>query len=298
MIRYILTLTALSLLAFAGCATTGATLGSGVGDRLVEEPPYYAGRGVPVQPARVAHLPIRYQAGGSQEEMFDPSGGYGSPVASLLTEMNAYLDSLGASVRVAAAAPLPGTPPDVHFGCEQRSPGVCDANSRDLAVQGKPWMKLAVGRPSPDWVPALRRALEASRADAALVVTIEVGQYWTHQKNLLGAKEVRLGTGYEASVPWLTSLEQPVQVLQLTGALVDRDGRALRIGAEGMLAQRTNILLSGFGAQELIQDEDVERLRGARRDDLPGRPLVWRAALENLVAQLTGQSNAYLASSR
>ena len=290
MIRYILAFAAICLLAFTGCATAGSTLGSGVGDSLVDEPPYSAGRGVPGQQATVAHLPLLYQAGSSQEAMFDPASSSGTPVALLLAEMNAYLDSLGASVRVAGtAASLPGTPPDVHFGCEQRFPGECDGDSRDVAVQGKPWMKLAVGRPSPEWVPGLEAALAASSADAALVVTLEIGQYWTHQKNLLGSKEVRLGTGYEASLPWLTSLEQPVQVLQLTGALVDRNGRALRIGAEGMLAKRTNIVLSGFGAQELVQEEDVQRLRGTRRDDLPGRPLVWQAALQNLVAQLTGR---------
>jgi hypothetical protein len=280
-------LAAAGVLSLGGCATTGSTLGSGVGDRLVDEPPYYAGRGLS-EHVTVAHLPIRYQRGGAQEAMFDPADARGTPVATLISEMNAYLDSLGASVRVAApAGGLPGTPPDVHFGCEQRHLGECDANSRDLAVQGKPWMKLAVGQPSWDWVPGLRGALDASEADAALLVTLEVGQYWTHQRNLLGSKEVRLGTGYDAPLPWLTSLDQPVQVLQLTGALVDRDGRALRVGAEGMLAQRTNIVLSGLGAQELIGREDVERLRSARREDLPGRPLVWQAALQNLVANLT-----------
>ena len=280
----------LGLLWVGGCATIGVTPGSGVGDRILDEPPYYAGRGLSTEHVTVAHLPIRYQRGSSQEAMFDPAGGRATPVAALLTEMNAYLDSLGATVRVAPrGAALPGTPPDVRFGCEQRHLGECDAESRDGAVLGKPWMKLAVGQPSWDWVPGLRGALDASEADAALLVTLEVGQYWTHQRNLLGSKEVRLGTGYDASLPWLTSLDQPVQVLQLTGALVDRDGRALRIGAEGMLAQRTNLVLSGLGAQELIGSDDVERLRSARRDDLPGRPLVWQAALQNLVARLTDQ---------
>ena len=276
------------LIITSGCAT-GTSLGGGVAERLVDEPPYYAGRGLSMEHVAVAHLPIRYQRGGSQEAMFDPAEGRGTQVAMLVSEMNAYLDSLGASVRVAARAGLPGTPPDVRFGCEQRHLGECDADSRDVAVQGKPWMKLEVGQPSWDWVPALRGALDASEADAVLLVTLEVGQYWTHQRNVLGSKEVRLGTGYDAPLPWLTSLDQPVQVLQLTGAVVDRDGRALRIGAEGMLAQRTNIVLSGLGAQELIGPEDVERLRSARRDDLPGRPLVWQAALRNLVAGLTDQ---------
>jgi hypothetical protein len=120
------------------------------------------------------------------------------------------------------------------------------------------------------------------------VITLEIGQYWTHQKNWRGSKEVRLGSGNSEDVPWLTSLDQPVQVLQLTGALVGADGRAVRIGAEGMLPRRTNIVLGGFGAQELITVQDVERLRTMRRDDLPGEPLVWQVALANLVAELTG----------
>ncbi|HZA51832.1 MAG TPA: hypothetical protein VE549_13900 [Myxococcaceae bacterium] len=39
------------------------------------------------------------------------------------------------------------------------------------------------------------------------------------------------------SLPWLTSLETPVSVLQLTGALIDRSGQAVRIGAEGSAAE-------------------------------------------------------------
>jgi hypothetical protein len=40
----------------------------------------------------------------------------------------------------------------------------------------------------------------------------------------------------------------------------------------------------------MISDEDVERIRTARRTDLPGQPPVWKIALRNLVAQLTGRS--------
>lgn len=274
-------------LATAACATTGATLNSGVGDRLLEHPPYAAGHGGTGGAARIAHVPIAYQRGGSQEEIFDPQGGRGTPVAELLEEMNAYLDSLGASVRLAVSEPERGARPDVYFGCEQNPVGECVADSRDVAVQGRPWMKLAVGRPSESWVAPVRTALDRSGAEGTLVITLEVGQYWTRQRNLLGQKEVQLGTGYDVPVPWLTSLDQPVSVLQLTGALVGRDGRAARIGAEGLLARRTPLLASSVGAQALIRDEDVESLRTRRRDDLPGRPLVWQVALRSLVAELT-----------
>lgn len=281
-------LAAIVLLAPA-CATAGATLNSGVGDRLMEHPPYAAGNGRLSGSGRIAHVPIAYQRGGSQEAFLDPESEPGTPVAELLDEMNAYLDSLGASVRLAVPDAERGTRPDVYFGCEQNPGGECVADSREVAVQGRPWMKLAVGRPSKSWVVPVRSALDRAGADGTLVITLEVGQYWTRQRDILGRKEVRLGDGYDVAVPWLTSLDQPVSVLQLTGALVGRDGRAVRIGAEGLVARRTNVLLSAVGAQALIGDEDVESLRTRRREDLPGRPLVWRAALRSLVAELTDE---------
>ena len=276
-----------AVLLTAACATTGATLNSGVGDRLLEHPPYAAGHGRLGGAGRIAHVPIAYQRGGAQEDLFDPQGGRGTPVAGLLEEMNAYLDSLGVSLRLAVPEPERGARPDVYFGCEQAPGGECVADSREVAVQGRPWMKLAVGRPSESWTVPVRSALDRAGADGTLVITLEVGQYWTRQRNVLGQKEVQLGTGYDVAVPWLTSLDQPVSTLQLTGALVGRDGRAVRIGAEGLLARRTSLLLSSVGAQALIRDEDVESLRTRRRDDLPGRPLVWQVALTNLVAELT-----------
>ena len=149
-------------------------------------------------------------------------------------------------------------------------------------------LELSVGRPSEQWIAWLGGALDAS-ADQALLVTLELGQYWPRQKGLSGAKEVQLGTSYSVSTPWLTSLEKPVAVVQLTGALVGKDGKAVRIGAEGMMAKRTNLGLSAMGGQMLVSDDDIAQLRMARREDLPGQPLVWQVALRTLVGQLTGR---------
>ena len=90
-------------------------------------------------------------------------------------------------------------------------------------------------------------------------------------------------------LPWLTSLEAPVSVLQVTGALVDREGKAVRIGAEGIMARRTSLMGSGVGLQRILRDEDIEQTRSLVRDDLPGRPLAWQVALRHLVEQLTGR---------
>jgi hypothetical protein len=155
-------------------------------------------------------------------------------------------------------------------------------------------LQLAVGRPSPEWVTSTAAALDAAQATRALVLTLEVAQHWPRQKNFRGDKQMELGTGYTVSLPWLTSLDKPISVLQLTGALVGRDGKAIRIGAEGLLARRTAFLLSAAGAQALVTDEDVEQVRTLRRTDLPGEPLVWQVALRSLVAQLAGRSDIAL----
>jgi hypothetical protein len=276
----------------AGCAT-GSTFRSGVGDAHLQSPPYYAGARVSRDATpRVVHLPIGYQHGAAQLPIFDPAASPGTPTAALLADMNAYLDSLGVTTRIdTAAGASRGTPPDVHFGCPADASDDDCAHQRELDSDQRP-MRLAVGRPSASWVEWAAAAADRAQASAVLVLTLETGQYWTRQKGRFGGrKAVELGTGNSQPVPWLTSLDTPAHVLQVTGALVGRDGRAIRIGAEGLFARRTPFLISNLGAQTLLTDEDVERARTLRRDELPGRPLVWQAAIRNLIAELAGRGD-------
>lgn len=296
---YRVTLAAAVLL--AGCATTGATVGSGVGDRMLEHPPYYAGAAAPAAaPAgsRIGRLPIGYQRGASQPAVFDPRADAGSPLRALLDEMNAYLDSLGANARLRIAPTANAdanrlVAPDVRFGCATES-GMPDDDCRargDSALGRKgQTMYLSVGRPSAEWTAWARDAMRADSLSRLLVITLEVGQYLPRQRGWTGAKEVELGTAHTVGLPWLTSLESPVSVLQFTGALMDSTGRAQRIGAEGIYARRTRLGISALGAQELIGDEDIQRVREERRTDLAGQPLAWRVALSRLVEGLTGRA--------
>ena len=279
---------AVGALAFTSVACAGTTIGSGVGDSYLERPPFYAGAPVATTD-RIGHLGIAYQRGATQEAMFEPANESGSPIAALLRDMNAYLDSLGASVRATPSSVMPGRAPDVMFSCETTPDGDCATADEGVLADRAEKMRLAVARPAAEWTAALTSALDAAGASRALVLTLEVGDYRMTQKSWRGDKAVFLGTNYSVNVPWLTSLETPVNVLQLTGALIDREGKAVRIGAEGLLARRTRLLVSSIGGQELISDEDVQRLRTARREELPGQPLVWHVALRNLVAQLTGR---------
>jgi hypothetical protein len=281
-INTILRVLGVALLAGAatGCATGGVF--SGPRDAFFDDAPYYATRGR-IQDAPVVHLQIGYQRGATQPDTFDPSATESSPVAGLLAEMNAYLDSLGVTTTFAPQAPGRGRAPDVHFGCERLPHDDCE----DRPDRHR--LRLAVQNPSGSWLEWWRD--ESSRAGVAqaMIITLEVGNYLPVQRDLLGRKEIRLGTGYTVDVPWLTALDRPAAVLQLTGVLLDAEGRVIRMGAEGLLARRTNILLGGFGAQRIIGDEDVEQIRSARREDLPGKPFVWQVALRNMVAQLAAQ---------
>jgi len=279
----------------AACASAGSTLGSGVGDAYLEHPPYYAG--VQMEDVRrdsspIAHVPIAYQRGATQPAAFDPANSSGGPVNALLNEMNRYLDSLGLSTRTVVAAGTNLVPPDVRFGCipENGVPGnECQARGDSALGRSGQQMQLTVGRPSQNWVASVSDAMTKSGTQRVLVITLEVGEYLLRQEGLAGAKVLELGTGNKARLPWLTSLETPVTVLQLTGALVDRTGKAIRIGAEGFHARRTRLSVSAVGGQELLSDDDVNAARTARRSDLPGEPLAWQVALRELVGRITAR---------
>lgn len=280
-------LAAAMMVVSAACA--GATVGSGVGDAVLTRPPFMAGR-LPAADAVIAHAPIAYQAGAVNPGSFDPEE---AAVAGLVADMNAYLDDMLGRPPVTAEVAERGDRPDVLFSCVTDVLDECD---EDGAVRdGRREMRLAVTRATTQWTHWVAAALAQGRATHALLLTVEVGEYWPRQKNLLGAKEIELGPDHVVSLPWLTGLDRPVSVIQLTGALVDSTGRAVRIGAEGMLARRTNLLIGAIGGQVLITDEDVATLRTAVREDLPGRPLVWQAALHDLIEGLTGRDAGFMA---
>ena len=274
----------------AGCASTGATFRSGVGDAVPLHPPYYAGKTVRAG-TPVGYFPIVFQRGATQEENFDPKSGADTPLGMLVADMNRFVDSLRVARPLAENLVPPGTPPNVEFGCiRTESPYDCDERDASGARGGgdRRNLRLAVGRPSDDWTQWAARAMTGAGVPDALVITAEISDYYIEQRGLAGRKEVELGTGYTVSLPWMTGLDTPVNVLQLTGALVDSTGEAVRIGAEGLVARRTGIIAGSFGTQRVVTNEDVEQLRSARRTDLPGQPLVWQVALRNLLAELTG----------
>lgn len=263
-----------AVVSLSACA--GSTVNSGVGDRILDEPPYYAGRLLPVEGRTFAVMPIAYQRGSSQAFIFEPDAEPGSELALLLDAMNSYLaDSLEVGAMLDGDSRLPGQRPDVMFRCLTDSFDEC-AFPED---GGDPQMRLAIARPSSDWASALGVTLDMAGAPYALMITLEFSDYWVQTRRLGTVKEVRLGTDRVVEMPFLTSNETPVSVLQLTGAILDREGKAVRIGAEGLLARRTRLLVSAIGGQETISDEDIAALESD----------VWKDGLRTLVQGLVGR---------
>jgi hypothetical protein len=265
-----------------GCAS--GAFRAGLGPQSFTRAPYYSGRAPSTEP--LAWLPIAYQRGGAQPPVFEPASG--AAMQALLSEMNTYLDSLMSGPQLTVPAPLPGSPPDVSFACAMDVAGDCleaDDEAASPAEQGRS-MTLSVGRGSGEFGSWLQGALRESRTTHAMVITIEITPFWPRQTGLRGDKVVDLGTGYSQELPWLTSLDDPIWVIELTGAMLDSTGHAVRIGAEGLFAKRTRFALSAIGGTESIREEDIAQLRTLRREDLPSKPLVWRAALEALVRGL------------
>ena len=146
-----------------------------------------------------------------------------------------------------------------------------------------PPMVLHVEYPSEAW-----RARVAAQppAPAFLWIRLALVDYPRADEGLLG-KKVVLGEGHEAPQPFLRTELQPLQVLQVTGALLAPDGRVLAAGAEGIYAVDTPFTAQIFNLQREIDPGQLQAiLAELRREDLAGQPLKWEAALDNLVLRL------------
>jgi hypothetical protein len=121
----------------------------------------------------------------------------------------------------------------------------------------------------------------------AIAIQLGVSQYGKGYSGVF-RKEVVLGTGHRVPIRFLTTEGEPVEVLHLTGVLLDATGRPLRAGAEGIILRDTPFHVQVVGATRILDDVALERvLRDERREDLPGAPLKLEVALDNLLAQLT-----------
>ena len=264
-----------------------------------DKPPYYHGKR-PELSAPIAWTPIMTP---SMRALFTRGGEAPSgEMRTLLDSLNTRLATmLGERTRVDSAQleSLLGEKsgaPDVTFGCEPDFAGegarvgkyYHSAGCADLEKDQQAHNVLVVQNPTKQW--RERAAAEIARDSARylLIVSLRIAdQYpWSGWSG----KGVRLGTGYDVDLPWLSSVDRPVTVVQLVGTIVNAEGKIVRSGAEGLLASKPGAIATLLGGQQAVSDRQLAELVFAtRRDDLPGQPLAWEVALRTLVSELTNR---------
>lgn len=267
-------------LSLAACALfKGFRSGRGV---VVEKPPYFKNFGkISTQGAKIGHLPIMLD-----KRAGDPTSQNVSQA--LLAEMNSFLAGAGWTIKMEPINLPLSEAPDLYFGNPAMFRSPVNSSSYEEPDQVRPPMVLFYRNASKEWKTKLTEVAETNNVDYVLFTTIGLSEYFIRQTNLLGKKELALGNGYRVPIKWLTSLEDPIEVLHITGALLDKTGKILRVGAEGIIAAKpASILESAINLQNMISEDEIKRVMAeVYRDDLPGKPLAYHAALQNLVAHL------------
>lgn len=303
LLRRIVPLAAIALLASPLASPLAAQFVS-TSRHQKDKAPYYHGNR-PVKDARIVWAPLSAPS----MRAFGTKRG-DAPSA----EMQMLLDTLNA--RLAAMmgdaprltdeqmATLAKDGPRVAFGCEEE-PGFGSeavrtgqyyhaADCVDLEKGQDPRNALAITGASKGWRKQAGAILAGDSAQYMLLLALRIGeQYpWSGWRG----KGVRLGTGYDVELPWLSAVDKPVTVVQLVGTILDREGKPVRSGAEGLFAAKPGALTFVLGGQQAVSDKQlVELLVATRRDDLPGQPAAWEVALRTLVAELTNRDVAALA---
>lgn len=202
----------------------------------------------------------------------------------LVEAMNAYLDSLGGSTRLAVETLSEKGVPYVYVGSAEGAPP--EAAMQRSEHEKYPPMVIHIRKPSKTWRAALNGLIQAQPIEYVLWIRLGFSEYPKGEKGLFG-KKVVLGTNYEESIKFLSAEDKPVEVLQVTGILLDREGNIVRAGAEGIAAKDSPFWVQVLEAQQAMDNTRLQNLLlHEHREDLPDRPLKWQAALHHLLAQL------------
>ena len=268
----------------AGAAVATAAMGAGRTDRL-DGAPYYKNYRKDLPARAVVALPVRLDPSSTED-----AAHLGRPQALrlLLDELNRHLANLEWARPLDVDLPEDGAP-QVYVGSAdgEHAPaaGAMEMGGPDERAP----MIIHLQFPSKAWRQAAGTVLADRSAQGAVVLTLGFSEFPKSYKGTF-KKRVVLGTGYETDIRFLSAELEPVHVLYLTGALVDLEGQVVRTGAEGILSEDTPFWAQSIGAQKEIDTDMVLRLlEQERREDLPGKPLKWQVAIENLLAQLLGE---------
>lgn len=243
----------------------------------LDKTPYVNGKVKTATIDKVGHLPVSVDA--SQHHLGDAA-----PWEVIARDVTVFLDKQRWSVPMKNIALAKSEQPEIYVGDRDQGDFMTTSSSEEETSS----MMLHYTDPSYKWRDKIKAQCRAKGITHVLVIQVGRGAYRIRQKDWKGGKELVLGTGYKVPVKWLTSLDDPIEVVHFTGALMDSTGHILRAGAEGILsAKSASLLESAIGLGRAVSDKKMNKLtQGVRRKDLAGKPLAYEVALQNLVGNL------------
>ena len=264
-------------------------LAAGQTDRLKGAPFYKTySKKIPAGQRGVLHLAVGIDEATRNEFFY---AGREKALQPLMDAMNAYLDSLQWSTRADSANLRGKGAPYVYVGSSEGEIAPPGSEMMREDFDKYPPMIIHIDKPSKEWKAGLSELLRKEDKDFLLFISLGFSEYPKADKGFFG-KKVMLGTGYEEGIKFLSAEDKPVEVLQITAILLDREGNILRAGAEGILHKDTPFSLQIFDVEKSIDDSAIQKLvNDERREDLPGNPLKWKIALNNLMRSCVPVSN-------
>jgi hypothetical protein len=278
------------LILLISCA--GTTKYQGLPEVKLKRTPYYAGI-TPALSGDVGHFPILLD---HTLEFAEFPDSILAILDSSLNLMNDYLDNLKISWPLYPIRLPIDDEPLVYIG-NVANPGYPGEQymAEWQAENQNAFMGLFTDKPSLAWCDSLREISRIDTISYFLFITLGVSEYLPRKQNILGFREVEMGTGYTIPLGIFIGGDDPVPVIHLTGALLDSNGNILRAGAEGIIARPHSIgnifedikhVVSGDFSESLLRKENLMELIDERRTDLQDLPYAWQVALQNLVDQL------------
>lgn len=166
---------------------------------------------------RVSHTPLMIDKAMSEEFFYQ---GRDQILQPLMDSMNQHLDSLSWSQSLAVSLPETGLP--YLFVGSSDAETAPDATMMMMEEHHEyPPMALYLEKPSREWKSVYTQIMPEQEMDYAILIWIGLTEYPKADKGLF-KKKVILGTGYEREIRFLSAVDKPVEVLQLTGVLMDK----------------------------------------------------------------------------
>ena len=249
----------------------------------------YQKANLPTAQARIGLLPVTVQPNSDNPDLFYSKDA--PALTSLVEHIESRLSQFNLTVTVADTALLRDqNAPSFYLGSSAGDNVPFAAEMEQEEFEKYPPMITYLANAKASWKTKATQFMAEQQLDYVIRIWVSIAQYPKADKGMFG-KQVRLGTNYNEPIKFVSGELVPVEVLQISGYLVSRQGDVVRAGAEGVAHSDTPFWLQVLKLEKVLDDKTLnDVLYNAKREDLPGTPLKLEIALRNLLSQLINKT--------